>query len=215
MTFKRIFIIILIYFSFFGLIYSQQFYKITCSFTIKEKLGDDKFFLSKGTASYDKYLNETVLEFSFPSKENWILTSDSLYKIIDNKVVFRQEASFLIDYSIFRLFLNGTLKNYGFKNSLYQIKNIEVSENMILITWEPPKEMIYQFGKVITSQKDNKLIGVAFYNLENELISKQVFSKYKNLNSLFFPTKIIQITYLDNKENYKITTFDNIMLDDE
>jgi hypothetical protein len=193
-------------------IYGQQYYKIECDITIKEKLSENKYSILKGSAFYNKYENKTRFDFSFPQRESWIITKDSLLKVVNDITVYKQEASILNDYSIFRLFLDGTLKNYGMKKSLFQITEVTENNGEIRSTWIPQNKMQYEFGKVIISQKDNKLRGIAFFNTEGDLISKQVFNNYVNLKGLFFPSYIIQISYSGDKERYRLINFENILL---
>ena len=42
------------------------------------------------------------------------------------------------------------------------------------------------------------------------MLGKQFYKKYTIVNNLNFPTEIVQIMYLDGKENHQITTFKNI-----
>ena len=196
-------------------LFSQQYYKLTSDISVKEKISETQFTLSKGKIEYNKYTNRTVLKFTFPIKETWILSKDSLTRIINGKIDSQIQTAPLHKYSVFRLFLKGTLKNYGLKESLYKIVEIEEKGNsLIYTTWKPEKEIEkFNLGKVILAQKDNKLNGIAFYDKSEKLISKQIFKDYVNLKGLYFPSKIIQITYTQNGEEYKITEFKNIVLE--
>lgn len=196
-------------------LFSQQYYKLTSDISVKEKISETQFTLSKGKIEYNKYTDRTVLKFTFPIKETWILSKDSLTRIINGKPDYQIQTAPLHKYSVFRLFLKGTLKNYGLKESLYKIIEIEEKDNsLIYTTWKPEKEIEkFNFGKVVLAQKDNKLYGIVFYDKTEKLISKQIFKDYVNLKGLYFPSKIIQITDTQNGEEYKITEFKNIVLE--
>lgn len=211
LKFKSIFFVFILIFS--KNIYAQEYYKMTCDITIKEKFSETQFSLSKGNIEYNKFSDKTVLSFTFPEKEKIILTKDSIIKIRNEKIVYQIKASPVHEYSVFKLFLNGNLKNFGLKKSLYKITDVEQKKDgSIYTTWKPAKKTKIQFGKVIVAVKNNKLTGVAFYNKKNELINRQIFKDYIELKSLFFPTKIISITNKKDKIEYKITEFKNLKL---
>lgn len=191
----------------------QEYYKLTCNITVKEKFSETKFSLIKGTVSYNKYDDKTIYNFTFPSKETWILNKDSLSRQLKNKTDYKIPTSAVYKYSVFKLFFRGTLKNYGLKESLYEILEIKNNKNgSVYSTWKPSKKMKIKYGKVITSQKGGLLQGVIFYNMKKQLIGKQFFKEYINIKGLAFPSKIIEITIIENKKHYKITEFSNINL---
>ena len=212
--FMKYIILFSMYIIFLTNIYSQEYFKITCDITIKEKFSDNQFSLTKGYLEYNKFLDKTVLNLTFPEHETLIMTKDSIKRIYKNKIFYQVNASPLHEYSVFNLFLNGNLQNYGLKKSLYKITNVEQKTNgSIYTTWQSTKKTKFKFGKVIVVRENNKLTGVAFYNIKEKLISRQIFKDYIELKSLSFPTKIISITNKDEKEEYKITEFKNIVLE--
>jgi len=191
--------------------YGQQYYKMSCDVTIKEKMGENSFSIIKGKAEYDKYSKKTIYNITFPENEQWILSTDSLIKIANNQIVFKQQAG-LIDYSIFKIFLEGNLKNFGLKNSVFKITDVSEQKGKIQTTWEVPETSKHKFGKIITSQNDNKLEGVAIFDTENVLVSRIVFADYMSIKGLLFPSKIIQEYYTTMGKQIRMTTFQNIVI---
>lgn len=194
--------------------YSQNYYKISCNITIKEKIDSMTFSLYKGNVVYDKYKKRSVWDFYFPRHEKWIISSDSLIKYENNKITLAEPTRLIHDYSIFSLFFDGTLKNYGLKKSTFEIKNVETKKNgQTISTWIPPATLKNEFGKIVIAQKDNLLVGVAFYSPKDSLIAKQVYQTYETVKGLKFPSKIYYIYYNKGKERYKITTFKSIKIE--
>ena len=199
--------------SFSSILFAQEYYKLTCDITIKERFSETKFSLIKGNVEYNKFEDKTTYNFTFPSRETWILNKDSLTRTVKNETDYKIPTSAIYKYSVFKLFFKGTLKNYGLKESLYEISEIKENDNgSVYTTWKPSKKMKIKFGKVMTSQKNGLLQGVIFYNLKNQLIGKQFFKDYINVKGMMFPSKIIEITVIENKKHYKITEFSNVVL---
>ncbi len=194
--------------------FSQNFYRIKADFTIKQKNADGSSALTVGKVYYDKNYKEIVYDISFPEKEMWITKDTSVYKFVDKKFVSRQTVPAIAEFSIFHLCLNGTLTNYGLESSPYTIYNVEKENGMVLTTWMPPAKMAKFLGKVIVSQKDKKLYGVAMCNIKGETLNKQFYKNYDSNSGIEFPKEIVQITYINGKENYQVTTYENIIIDD-
>ena len=107
---------------------------------------------------------------------------------------------------------------YGLKNSPYKLTDIQKDSSMIITTWEIPPVINPGKGKLILSQVDKKLNGLVSFDPDNNILSKQFFRDYVNLNGLEFPTQVINYLYLNIDEDIKITTFKNIIfnnLEDE
>jgi hypothetical protein len=207
----KLFLSILLFFFIFRSTNAQQYYLISANITIKEKISENQFAIIKGIASYNKYNDKTTLDFTFPEKITWILTKDSLIQYSNGKFLSKISAQYLNEYSIFKLLLNGTLKNYGLQKSQYSITEVSNSDDgSVISTWKPPKAAKYQFGKVVISQKGGKLNGVVFFDTKEKIVSKQIFSDYVLIKGFYFPGKIIQINYSEQGEKYKITTFDHL-----
>ncbi|HET6243234.1 MAG: hypothetical protein H0V01_01590 [Bacteroidetes bacterium] len=194
--------------------FSQQFYRIKADFSIKENKPDGQSQLIMGQVYYDKIYKKIIYDITFPEKGVLIVTDTVIYRIENNKVISKTPTGNLNDFSVFHLSLNGDLINFGLNNSPYTIGTIEKKENLVISTWIPPKKYAHLLGKTIISQKDKRLFGLVFFTPTEEIIGKQFFRKYINTNGLEFPSELVQVTYFDNKEFYKITTFKNIIIDE-
>lgn len=210
----KIYSFILSSFFFSQISQGQEFYRIKTDFSIKEKTPDGKSQLIMGKAYYDKTARKIIYNITFPEKETIVVTDSFMIRIIDSKVIDKKRSQSTNEFSVFHLCLNGNLSNFGLKNSPYTIENIEKEEDMVITTWMPPVNYRHLLGKALLSQKEKKLFGLVLFNPKDIVVGKQFFKKYINVNGLEFPSEVIQITYVDKQEFYKITTFKNITVDD-
>ena len=51
-------------------------------------------------------------------------------------------------------------------------------------------------------------------NAKEEVVNKQIYKNYLNINGLNFPGEIINFVYVDGKESFQVTTFKNIKVND-
>lgn len=194
--------------------FAQQFFRIKADFSIKEKAADGKERLTMGQVYYDKTAKKVVYSVKFPEKETWVVIDTLLYRIVNKQVKEVHTIPAIAEFSIFHLALNGGIADYGLKKSFYTIKKVEKENDMVLTTWNAPEKFSKMFGKIIMSQKNKRLFGVVFFSAKDSLLSKQFFKSYTNVNGLDFPSEIVQIAYIRNTENYQITTYKNIIVDD-
>ncbi|MEA3496379.1 MAG: hypothetical protein U9R42_10130 [Bacteroidota bacterium] len=187
----------------------QQFFRVEADISIKTKNFDGSYQLSMGRIYYDKNIQKLVYEFIFPEKETWVIKDTFVYKFANNKLYAQTKSLPLIKSTIFHLSLNGSLSNFGLSSNIYEITNVEKDQGQIITTWET-KEDFGDLGKVMISNKNKELFGVIFFNSKDKMLGKQFYKKYTIVNNLNFPTEIVQIMYLDGKENHQITTFKNI-----
>jgi len=194
--------------------FGQSFFRVKADFSIKSKSADGTGSLTMGTAYYDINTGKIIFKNHFPEKETWILTDTLIIKITNDKVTEKKTTPALTKMSIFHLFLCGDLPNYGLKNSLYSLDNVEKDQGLVISTWKPPEAFSEVIGKILISNKEKKLHGMIFYNAKDTIISKQFFKKYQSIQGLEFPTEVVQILYLNNKESYQVTTYKNIVVND-
>ncbi|MCH8331211.1 MAG: hypothetical protein IH946_07500 [Bacteroidetes bacterium] len=193
---------------------AQLFYRFKADFTIKEKTTEGKLQLTKGAVYYDKHINKLVYNITFPEKAFMIIT-DSAYHIIHGEEVISTPAiPGMNELTIFRKSLDGDLRNYGLDNTIYSPSKVENADSMVITTWEPDKKSAKFLGKLMLSHKDNNLFGVVFFNPDEEVIGKEFMTDYVNLAGFKFPSRVIHITYKDKEEFYKVTTFENIIVDE-
>jgi len=192
--------------------HAQVFSRIEAGFSIKEKNSDGTSGLTMGKVYYDKNIRQIVFNISFPRSEMMVVKDTLIYRIIDNKLLEKVKTNEIIDFSILNLCLNGMLQDFGLKNSSYHLTNMEKDSNMVISTWEPHKALVKIRGKIILSKIDKKLNGLVAYSPEGKIVAKQFFRDYQNIDGLNFPAKIIQFIYLDDKEEHKLTTYKDIIV---
>jgi hypothetical protein len=67
-------------------------------------------------------------------------------------------------------------------------------------------------GKVVMSNVNKKLNGVVFYKTTGEILNKQFYKNYINVSGCEFPTEVTQVTYLKSGQNYQVTTYKNVVI---
>lgn len=120
----------------------------------------------------------------------------------------------MVEFSIFHLVLNGNLIDYGLTKTKFKIKKVEKLEGNVISTWEPPAELKKLFGDILLSNVNQQLNGIVFENYEGEVISRQFFQNYIEVNGLSFPQEIIKEDNFNGQKVYELTTFSNILIND-
>jgi len=134
-----------------------------------------------------------------------------MYKIVGKDVSRNPLIPGFIDFSIFNLALNNNLKNYGLQKSVYTMKKVEKDEDLVISTWEPKKEVEKNIGILKIAVGENKLSGIIFYDPQNKMIGKQLFSEYATIGGFEFPTEIMNYSFrTDGSEIHQLTTYKNI-----
>lgn len=193
---------------------SQFFFRIKTDFIIKAKLPTGEQQLTVGKLFYDKNVKQIVYVISFPEKEIWVQKDTVLYKIVNSKVIGKQQIPAGIEFSIYNLVLNGNLTDYGLKKTRFKIKKVEKNENNIISTWEPPAESRKYIGDILLSNVNQQLNGIVFKNNTGEIVSRQFFRNYIKVKGLSFPQEIIKENYINGQKVYELTTFTNILIND-
>lgn len=189
----------------------DAYYRIRADFSVKEKSSDGKSGLTMGQVYYDKARKKIVYNVRFPEKEVWLFTDTVMYKILDNVPEKKPLIPGYIDFSIFNLALNNNLKDYGLKNSMYELKNVIKEEDMVISLWVPKKEYAKLIGDVKISVKENRLYGVIIYDAAKRMIGKQIFTEYVKIGGFEFPSEIVNFSFLENgQEIHQLTTYKNI-----
>ncbi len=192
----------------------QKYYRITGDYSNKTVTYDGKAMLSRGTFYYDKNYQKLVYVNSFPEKDIWVPYDTMTFNIIKEKVVKRIKTPPLAQFSIFQLALTSQINNYGLKKSGFLIDKVEKAGDMVITTWIPPKYLAKMFGKVLISIKSNKLSGIVFIESTGKILRKQFFNNFENFNGVEFPLEVIDITYTNGKENYQVSTYKKIQVDE-
>ncbi len=211
---NKLFFYILLFGFTFCQINAQKFYRIKGEYSIKAKSADGKSQLTIGKFYYDKNIKKLVYQNTFPQKETWVSSDTLVYRIINNKIAAKYASPPIGQFSIFHLVLTNQINNYGLKNSPFTIQKVEKQNDLVITTWLPPKNLAIIFGKVLISNKNNRLFGMVFIDSKDKIIRKQFFDSYQNFRGLEFPMEIVDISYTLNKENYQVTTYKNLEIDD-
>jgi hypothetical protein len=214
MKLKKIILLLIILFSASFTLQAQKFFRIKGDFSIKAKSVEGKSQLTMGKFYYDRNIKKLVYINAFPKKEAWISVDTSIYQIENNKILNRQSTPPVAEFSMFHLALNSQLSSFGFKNSALTIEKVERTNDMVITTWAVPEKAAKLFGKIKTSTKNNRLTGIIFINVEGDVLKKQFFNNYKNFNGIEFPQEVVEIIYINGQENYQVTTYKNIIIDD-
>jgi hypothetical protein len=165
-----------------------------------------------GKVYYDKAAKKIVYNITFPEPETWVIQDTTLYRLKANKVVDKQKSFLIPNSSLFHLALTGQLADYGLKNSLYKVEQVEKAGNMVISTWQPDAKYTKLMGKVVMSNMNKKLNGVVFYNPAGQMLNKQFYKNYISVSGCEFPTEITHITYLKSGQNYQVTTYKNVVI---
>lgn len=210
---KKIILIFLYFLASYNYIFSQNFFRIKADFSIKETLPGKKSRLIMGKVYYDKNYKKLIYDINFPEKETIVIT-DSFMIIIAGREREKINTPSSNDFSVFHLCLNSNLAGFGLKNSPYTIEKVEKDSDMVITTYLPPSKFSNTLGKVMLSQKQKKLFGIVIFNVNNEVAGKQFFKNYANYSGMEFPDEIVQITYTDKEEFYKVTSFKNVAVNE-
>jgi hypothetical protein len=189
---------------------SQKTYsRIEAEITIKEI--DSTSRITTGKMFYDKNLGAMYYSIKFPTNEVVVYTDSLIYRLIDAKVVENYESTNGLKFNIFNLILNSQMEYYGLNTSSYELIKNKKDKDQIITTWEPKfKNKKYRSGKIIMSQKNKLIFGLVSFHPDGSVISKQFFEDYTNVDGLMIPSKITQIAFINDKSEYKITTYKNI-----
>lgn len=193
--------------------FSQAYFRISADFSIKDKNPKGSEFY-KGKVYYDKEYGKIIYEVTFPEPKTLVLADTQMYVLENKQVVSKSFTPSTNKFTIFNLALSGDLKNFGLDKSGYYINSIEESEDQTIIEWLPPTALEDKLGKAVLSLKNDQLFGIVLFKPNGEIMGKRFYKNYVSVNGLPFPKKIIQISYLHGTEYYKITTFENIEIDE-
>jgi len=204
---KLIFLLVFLVPSF---LYSQGVYRIKGEFSLKAK-EKGKSQLVMGNFYYDLNKNQIIYRNHFPEKETWITVDTTLFHIINDEVISTQHIPDFSKFSIFHLALTRNLRNFGIEGNSFTLDKVEQDGDMVITTYVPNKKYNTWSGKIMLSMKDGKLFGIIFYDKEGNIIKKQFFEDYFIEKGLPFPGRITEISYTDEKEEYRVTTYKNIV----
>ena len=194
--------------------FSQLFYRIEADYSIKEKSTSGYENLMLGKVYFDRNIRQSVFEVKFPEKEILIVNDTCTIKAFKGTYEKHQLGASLLDFSVLSLFINGNLDYFGLDKTPFTLEKVENEKDLVISTWVLKNQYAKSsVSKMLLSQKNNKLHGLITFSNEDKIISKQIFSEYIAIENMFFPTKVLQISYLpDGTEMKKITKYSNIIL---
>jgi hypothetical protein len=212
---KYVVLIIVIGLFFHSFTFAQEYFRITAEFTVKVKNSDGTLNLTKGKVFYDKNYKELIYEISFPQNENWVIKDTSLIIIRKDTLYKKTSIPSINEFTVFHLALNSNLNDFGLKNSIYKINKVEKKKDLVLSYWKIPNQVSTVLDHVIIAKKDNRLESVVMIGNESKILSRQFFKDYQKFEAFEFPRQIVQILYdTDGLENYQITEFKNLKIND-
>ena len=193
----------------------QQYYRLKADLTVKKKNADSTFQLVKGSFYYDDIVGKLNYQHVFPQRETFIMQDTNVYQFSDGKYLGRSFSMSQPKTSFFALLLHNNTSNYGFENTNYELSDVEEDGGLTIATWMPPKGLRDKLGKILIANRDGILHGLVFYNIEEEVLSKQFFEEYFNVDGIDFPTRVTQLFYKDGTEFFQVTTYKNIIVDEK
>jgi len=187
-----------------------QHTRIQAGFSLKEKNADGTSNLTMGTVYYDKAIGKIVYDITFPSKEVLVMQDTNMYRIVPGKPAQRTGGMDMVGFSIFALALNGNLPYYGLQKTPFVMGTPAKEGDLVITEWLPPAKAKEKVGKMVVSQQNKQLFGLVSYTPNGEILAKQFFRGYTQVQGLSFPAEIVQLLYTKGKEQKKITTYRDI-----
>ena len=197
--------------------FSQQInYRLTADFSIKEK-NTELSSVHTGKIYYDLNTDIFVYNIYFPEKVDWVIHDTSFYTFKESVMESRVTIPKINSTNLIHLSLTASLYDYGLiESGLYKMEDVKNENDLIITTYSSIHPRLEsKLGKIYISTKKGHLHAIVFLNPNGAILKKIFIEKSVIKKGLFIPTEILEITYKDNKENYKITTFDNIILNEK
>ena len=194
---------------------AQDYFRIGVDFTTKTKPAEGKSNLTKGKVFYDKYTKELIYDISFPEKEKWVVQDSRIYKLTNDSVYFSEEIPSLNEFTIFHLALNSDLTYFGLDKANYAISKVDKKGDLVVTYWKIPPQIQEMISSIAVARKDDSLHSVIISGGDFQVCSKQFFRDYIRIGGFEFPGTVVHIFYdSEQKENYQVMEFKNIVLND-
>ncbi len=198
-------------------LFGQYYFRVKADFSIKEKNAEGQQQLVLGKVYFDKNTDKLIYDIAFPERETWVIHDTMLYKFGPDKNVLEKKAvPNFSSHSFFSLLLANKLKTFGLEDqNNYSISDVETDQNLVITTWSPGAQLKKVFGDVLVAQRNKQLTGLVIKNAEGRVVSKQNFDVYEIVSGLHCPTELTQVNFIsDGTKTYKVTNFENIVIDD-
>jgi len=195
--------------------YGQDYFRIQADISVKISNTDGTKSLTRAKIYYDKNIKELIYDIYFPQEEKWVSKDTSLYKYNKDSLIQRITIPSLNEFTVFHLALNTGLNDYGLKKTNYNLSKVEKKGDLVLSYWKIPEQLNLPIDHVVIAKKESRLESVVMVGKDREILSKQFFRNYIKIDAFEFPGQIIHITYDSiGKENYQVTEFSNIKVND-
>ncbi|HRD05908.1 MAG: hypothetical protein U0V54_12590 [Saprospiraceae bacterium] len=195
-------------------LHAQKYHLFQAGFSIKEKrTGTEKSTLMMGKVSYDNHLNKAEYFLSFPQKERWVIQDSTLHKYVGDSLVNTKVLGQVNDFIMFKNILEYKDNDFGLSSAGFVITSVQESDEELIMEWEPPSTFKTFLKKVITHVKDNLLMGIVFYDVEEKEINKTFYENYQIIKDLPVPMKIVSQYSGNEQQLYKSITFDNVVVE--
>ncbi|MEL6562453.1 MAG: hypothetical protein AAFQ94_30060 [Bacteroidota bacterium] len=192
--------------------HAQRLYsRIESDISIKEIFPDGTKSLMLGKVFFDVENNSIVYHIAFPEKETMVLKDSLVLSLKDSVLNKKLSSSQLIDFSIYKLALSGELKTFGLDETKFLLGRISENDDGVSSEWIPKIEN--PPFKIIISQANNKITGIALVESTGKILNKQFFKKYQKIGRISFPTEILEISYTGSGVYKKMMTHSEIKLD--
>ena len=199
----------------FQTIRAQEYYRVNADFTVKIKRSDGTMNLTRGSVYYDKNIMELIYRVSFPQPEVWVVADTSLFKFRSDTLYDRMSIPSVNEFTVFHLSLNAGISDFGMKRSRFKVSKVERKNDLVLSYWKIPDKAEISIDHVVVAKKKNRLESVIMMGDESKVLSRQFFRDYMKSGAFEFPQQIVQILPgEDGEDNYQVTEFKNIKVND-
>lgn len=188
---------------------AQEILRMKGQFSVKSK-SDSASSLTVGTFYFDRSNMRMVYDIRFPQKQLWVFKDTAVYRFAGDSLMDKTKGLSIVEFSIFNLALNNQINNYGLGSSIYSLDEVEKDGELVISTWAPPKVLDEAMGKVMIATRRKRIDGIVFLSTEGEVIRKQFFKHYQNLNGIPFPTELMDILYQNGDTTYQKTKYSQI-----
>lgn len=192
--------------------FSQSLHsRIESDISIKEIFPNGTKSLMLGKVFFDVENSSIVYDIAFPEKEVMVLRDSLVLSKKGDSLSRRLSTSQLIDFSIYKLVLSGELKTFGLDQSRFMLGRISETNEGISSEWIPKVED--PPFRIVISQSDNRITGIALVDNKGDIINKQFFKKYQKIGRIYFPTEILEVSYTARGVYKKMMKHSEIKLD--
>ncbi len=185
---------------------------VSSDYSIMEVLPNGEKRLSMGTIRFDAESLTLQYDNHFPSKYEMLINDTALHFIREGVVERKEPAGQIAEFSVFNLILKAQLGTFGLRNSPFEMTESTNDGEMILSRWESKRALKGPLTAYEIALKDNKLFGIITRGKNDEVLGKQFFSEYLEVEGLLFPTKCEEVRYEKEGTHTKVTTYSNIHL---